>query len=93
MMSLPFWLPGPMFLGGVSISGPMFLPGGLCLWSHVPTGGTTPYRDLPYGKERMVYILLECILVCDLFVDLHFQFPSFVALELDKEEIINVADF
>ena len=79
--------------------------GGLCLWSHVPsrgvsvsshvpTWGTTPCRaPPPYGKERTVYILLECILVYDLFVDLHDQFPSFVALELDKEEIINVTDF
>ena len=37
MMSLPVWLPGPMFLlGGVSDSGPMFLLGvsvhrGLCV--------------------------------------------------------------
>ena len=29
MMSLPVWLPGPMFLWG-SVSGAMFLPGGLC---------------------------------------------------------------
>ena len=28
MMSLPVWLPGPMFLPWVSIPGPMFLPGG-----------------------------------------------------------------
>ena len=41
MISLPVWLPGPMFL-----------PGGLCLWSHVPSGRVsitdTPFdRDLP----------------------------------------------
>ena len=32
MMSLPVWLPGPMFLlgWGVSVPGPTFLPGGLC---------------------------------------------------------------
>ena len=41
MMSLPVWLPGPMVLLGVSVSGPMFLPRwslslvGLCPWSHV----------------------------------------------------------
>ena len=27
MMSLPVWLPGPMFLLGVSVPGPMFLLG------------------------------------------------------------------
>ena len=27
MMSLPVWLPGPMFLPGVSVSGPMFFRG------------------------------------------------------------------
>ena len=53
--------------------------GGLCLWSHVPSGviclprgvyvqgvslTETPLdRDPPHGKERVVYILLECILV------------------------------
>ena len=31
MISLLVRLPGPMFLGGVSVSGPMFLPGDLCL--------------------------------------------------------------
>ena len=30
MMSLPVWLPGPMFLLGVSVSAVMFLPGDLC---------------------------------------------------------------
>ena len=30
MMSLPVWLPCPMFL-----------PGGLCLWSHVPSRGVS----------------------------------------------------
>ena len=60
--------------------------GGLCLWSHVPSGKSPsrgslsgcgglpdrnasldtpppPDRDPPYGKERAVHILLECILV------------------------------
>ena len=31
MISLPVWMPGPVFLLGVSVSGPMFLPGCLCL--------------------------------------------------------------
>ena len=49
MMSLPVWLPGPMFL-----------PGGLCLWSHVPSidretppGQTPPLdRDPPSGQRH-----------------------------------------
>ena len=68
MMSLPVWLPGPMFLLG-----------SLCLWSHVPSRWDSvsgpmflpgqkppPHRDLPpptHGKERAVRILLKCILV------------------------------
>ena len=67
MMSLPVWLPGPMFLLE-----------GLCLWSHVPSGGSLslvpcsfwgvsvlrpPDRDPTYGEERAVRILLECFLV------------------------------
>ena len=56
MMSLPVWLPGPIFLPG----GPMSLVpcsvGGLCLWSHVPSrvslsGGVsltqTPWTETP----------------------------------------------
>ena len=44
MMSLPVWLPGPMFLlGGVSDSGPMFLLGvsvhrGLCVGGSLSVG-------------------------------------------------------
>ena len=34
---------------------------GLRLWSHVSSGGGV--SDPPYGKERAVHILLECILV------------------------------
>ena len=30
MMSLPVWLPGPMFLRGVSVPGPMSLEEGVC---------------------------------------------------------------
>ena len=75
MMSLPVWIPGPMFL-----------PRGLCLWSHVSSGGSLvfvqgglPDRDPPgrdpldkdplYGKERAVRILLECILVTIVFTE------------------------
>ena len=35
-MSLPVWLPGPMFLLEVSVPGPMFFPRGLCLESLPP---------------------------------------------------------
>ena len=53
MMSLPVWL-----------TDPMFLPGGLCLWSHAPSRG---WGSLSKGslseKQRAVRILLECIFV------------------------------
>ena len=42
MMSLPFCMPGPMFL-----------PGGLCFWSHVPSGAPMdrdPSRQSPTGQ-------------------------------------------
>ena len=81
MMSLPVWLPGPMFLWGslslvpcsfqvgVSVSGPTFLPG------HRPPhpldrdpGQRPLLTQTPlYGKEWAVCILLECILVADYF--------------------------
>ena len=59
MMSLPVWLAGPMFLWGlgVSVSGPMFRGGGGISWTETP--GQRPL----YSKERVVRILLECILV------------------------------
>ena len=38
MMSLPVWLPGPMFLLGVSLSVLMFLPGDLCPGGLCPGG-------------------------------------------------------
>ena len=71
MISLLVRLPGPMFLRGVSVSVPMFLPGGLPdrdpLGQRYP-GQRPPDRDPPdspllYGKERALRILLECILV------------------------------
>ena len=60
MMSLPVWLPAPIFW--VSVSGGGFYvhegclcPGGLCLGVSV--------RETPYGEEQAVCILVECILV------------------------------
>ena len=63
MMSLPVWLPGPMFLRG--ISGPMFLPGGLP--DTRPPWTEPPPPPPPCGKEWTVRIILECILftVCN----------------------------
>ena len=63
MMSLPIWLPGPMFLlVGVSVNGSMFLPRGLCPGGSL--SGRPPGQRLPlYSKERAVRILLECFLV------------------------------
>ena len=60
MMSLPVWLPGPMFLPGVFVPGLMFFLGvsdqrGLC------PGGL--YRETPQSEKRVVDILLECFLV------------------------------
>ena len=74
MMSLPVWLPGPMFLPGrgICVSGPMFLGDGV----SVQEGGGSiqergSVREIPltetptrsYGEERAVHILLECFLV------------------------------
>ena len=64
MMSLPVWLPGPMFL-----------PGDLCLWFHGlsirdPLGQRSPGQISPAQRPpctvksgRYTHILLECILV------------------------------
>ena len=55
MMSLPVWLPSLMFVrGGVSVSGPMFLPGGLCLvgslsGGSVSRGGSMSRESLSEG--------------------------------------------
>ena len=55
---------------------PMFLLGGLCLWPHVTSGGVCPERvsvqgvsqtETPPTEERVVHILLECILVLKYF--------------------------
>ena len=65
MMSFPVWLTGPMLLWGVSVSGPMFLPWGVCLvqcsfqegipltWTSLDRHFSTPL----YGKERVVRML------------------------------------
>ena len=45
MMSLPVWLPGPMFLPGVPVSGPMFLPG--VLFRGSLSRGSTLDRNPP----------------------------------------------
>ena len=75
-MSLPVWLPGPMFLLGVYVSGPMFFRGISVQWDvsvcgvSVWEGGREDPLDrnpLPYSEERAVCILLECILVCGAF--------------------------
>ena len=51
MMSLPVWLPGPMFFLGVHVSGPMFLPGGgLCPGGSLCLGVFSVQRSLS-GRE------------------------------------------
>ena len=69
IMSLSFWLPGPKFLLGISVSGPMFLPGGLCQGDPPP----------PYGEEWAVCSLLECFLVLQFLVvhPVKLSLPSF----------------
>ena len=51
MMSLLVWLPGPLFLLGVSVSGPIFLPGGLAdidlPQTEIPLDRDPPDRDPP----------------------------------------------
>ena len=46
---------------GVSVQG-VSLPGGVSVWGGLCPGGLY-YGDPPYGNERAVRILLECILV------------------------------
>ena len=47
MMSLPVWLTGLMFLLGVSVSGPMFLPEGVFVQGFSVQVGLGPGRDPP----------------------------------------------
>ena len=78
MMSLPVWLPGPMFLPGGSVPCPMSLPG-VCLWGGdlsteeicLKVGGGLPTekglgRHPPEPEKRAVRILLECFLVINI---------------------------
>ena len=53
MMSLPVWLPDPMFLLGVSVPGPMVLPGGLCPGSLYLYGDPLPLPRPPNQKSGM----------------------------------------
>ena len=68
MMSLPVWLTGLMFLLGVSVSGPMFLPGGVFVQGFFVQVGLCPWETPPYGDERAVRILLEFFLVFNIFL-------------------------
>ena len=69
MMTLPFWLPGPMFLLGVSVQGGLCPEGGslsrrgVSVWRGLYPGGVSVQGYPSYGKERAVRLLLECILV------------------------------
>ena len=79
MVSLPVWLPGPMFglwgslSRGVSVQEGVSVQGG-SLSRVVSVQGVLcpgrlppPDRDSLYGEERAVRILLECILVFILY--------------------------
>ena len=68
MMLLLVWLPGPMFLLGVSLCLVS------CSFQRVSVGGSVSRGSLSrmgvsvtetplYGEERVVHILLECFLV------------------------------
>ena len=58
MISLPVWLPGPMFLLGRR---------GLCPWFHVPSGGLCSRGFLSRGEseKRAVHILLESLVTVE----------------------------
>ena len=49
MMSLPVWLPGPMFLFGGLCPWSHVSSGGLCPWSHVSSGGLCPWSHVSSG--------------------------------------------
>ena len=62
MMSHPVWLPGPMFLLGVSVSGPIFLPGGLCPGGFLSkVGGNPPGIRIVGGTH--ITGMLSCLKV------------------------------
>ena len=47
MMSLPVWLPGTMFLLGVSVPSPMFLLEGVSVRGEVSPSGQRPHGQRP----------------------------------------------
>ena len=60
MMSLPFLLPGPMFLPGGSVSGPMFLSGEVSLTETPPrtvkSGQYASYWNAFLSGNRFRYL-------------------------------------
>ena len=57
MIILPVWLPGPMFLHGVSVPGPMFLRGGL------PPGGLNLGGSAGATHPTRIHTCLETVTV------------------------------
>ena len=47
----------PLSFWGVSVSGPMFLPGGLCLRCHVPSGGPLSREENPGSVTNLDFPL------------------------------------
>ena len=97
---------------------PMFLLGGFCLWSHVPSGGSPSWGSLsggdpclgglcrggclcleglsqgdsPYGEQRAVRILLECILVTNVLLQI-FYLCNFHELARSNSSSCTLCDF
>ena len=79
MMSLPVWLPDPMFL-----------PGGICLWGGPSWTEMDRDTPVPYDKEWAVHILLECILVRKLNREKllqHFRFQRRISIIFAESRI------
>ena len=57
----------PCFFQGIPVSGSMFLPGEGPLSRGSTLDRNSPWQSPPYGKERAIRILLECILVNNVF--------------------------
>ena len=75
MMSLPVWLPGPMFLLGSLSLVPCSFQG--VFPDRRPPGQRPPRQRPPlYGKEQAVRILLEYILVQGAVSTKHSIFPK-----------------
>ena len=69
MMSLVVWLPGFMFLRGISVPGPMFLlgvsiQGGLCPRGSLSKSGSLSKGGLPPGIRKAGSMHLTGILSC-----------------------------